>query len=182
MAGVLKQSHMQSREELNHLFQSCYGQVLGAAYRYAPSEDLIDDIVQQTYLEFLTKSLEGTLKIEKDAGSLLYQISKRRACDLWRKRSKETPTPVDILALRLIHPEDENEADMLETESQLKKLALCIEKLPPKSKAMLEQHYFDGVAMKEIAQEQQKSENAIYRTFYRIRINLKTCIEKIVIR
>lgn len=80
---------MQDRENLTRLFQSHYGLVVGAACRYAPAPDCIDDIVQKVYVEFVSKSLEGKLEVEKNAGALLFQIAKAQGFRLVERATQE---------------------------------------------------------------------------------------------
>lgn len=172
---------MQDRENLTRLFQSHYGLVVGAASRYAPSPDCIDDVVQQVYVEFVSKSLEGKLEVKKDAGALLYQIAKHEAFDLWAERRKQETTPIDLVVERLAgKDEKQSDDDWRQTESMLRGLKHCMEKLSVKHRSLIEQHYFEGVPMNEIARQHGQNENNVYRFFYRVRIQLRKCIEKLV--
>lgn len=164
-------------DRLTSLFQRHYGLVSAAARRYAPSSDYVDDIVQQVYIEFIRGAIEEKWDIRQDMAPLLYQIAKRRAQNTFRKHRRESNRPFDELAERLLAKDDEEEQENLEqTNLHLDSLRCCIEKLPPKSRAILEQHYFTGIPMKDIAVQLQQSETSIYRFFFRIRSKLRDCI------
>ncbi|GAA5494464.1 hypothetical protein Rhal01_00625 [Rubritalea halochordaticola] len=66
-----------------------------------------------------------------------------------------------------------------ETERQLRKLNLCIDKLPADHADMLKANYHDGMTLKDYAKIHKKSHMAVRKTMSRVRHALKDCIEKL---
>lgn len=167
---------------LTRLFQSRYGHVVAAARFYAPVCSDVDDIIQQVYLEFISCALEGNVRLNEDITPFLKHLAKRKAQILTRDRQKRNAQPLERVITGLSRLESsENPNGAHEVDAELNALSLCMEKLPAKSRSIIEQHYFEGVAMKEIARQQQKTETAVYRFFFRIRMKLRDCIEKSLI-
>lgn len=173
-------------ELLTRLFQSRYGLVFGVARRYAPAPDAVDDIVQQTYLEFLHAVLkrdldevDGQLDGETDYGPLLYRIAKRKALQLRREQYRRTGGLERLRDRLLTAWESDSSRDDEEyerNESRSRALRRCLEKLPPRSRAIVEQHYFENIPMKDIAEQQETSASAIRHFFCRVRAKLRDCI------
>lgn len=162
-------------ELLSDLFRNRYGLVVDAAYRFAPSEDMIDDIVQQTYLDFITQVATKNWDLNRDVGPLLYQIAKRKAQWAWRRRQRENSTPVDQVADVLI-VSNANDDDWEKNRRKQSALMECIKQLSPKSREMIELHYFEGVSMKEISLEKEVDSSTIRHFISRIRLKLRDCI------
>ena len=64
-----------------------------------------------------------------------------------------------------------------QAQSQRDALALCLEKLPPKSQALLERRYVQDLKPGKIADTLGLSANAVRLSLHRIRAALRTCIE-----
>lgn len=171
-------------------FQAHYGYVIGVVYRYAPSKDLVDDVMQEVFIDFLTGFAEKKWSLDQKGGSsnwrpLLCHLAKRRA-QLYARRQKRKKRLVDRVAERLQQasgivsddPLKSDEEAFSEIERQVAGMRHCLEKLPPKSRALVEQYYFDHVPMKTIAEHQGSTLATIQNFFYRVRIKLRECIEK----
>lgn len=164
---------------LTRLFQSRYGQVYAIARRYAREDGMVEDIIQQTYLDFLTGVAEKRWDLARDVGPLLCQIAKRKAQRSWRNREGR-----DFDAIEKIHEEmllvydweDRDEQEKLEEEMQ--SMRHCLDKIPPRSRRIIQQHYFEGTTIKDIAEQEQKSASHLRNFLYRMREKLKICIEK----
>lgn len=177
---------MISREDIEtwtRLFQHQYGLVVGAARRYAPAPDLVDDIVQQVYLEFIKGASKGNWDLEKNVGPLLYRITKRQARLFWRDRLKRKNSAIDGILEQLMASTGtlrESESDAYEINAaRLETLDQCLDKLPAKSRMIIEQHYFGGMKIKEIGERMNvKNMSSLYHIMIRIRIKLRQCIER----
>lgn len=168
-------------ESLTRLFQNHYGFVMNVAERYAPVSDLADDIVQQVYLDFIAGAVEKNWDLDRDLRPLFYQIARRKALMHWRERTRHRRLLVDevagSLATGLDERNKENYEMLLERTQALKG---CLEKLSPQTRAIIEQHYFEGVSMKDIGESRQMKTAAIHQFFSRVRSKLRACIERIL--
>lgn len=162
-------------DRLTRLFQGHYGLVVGVVRRFAPFADYVDDIIQQVYLEFIEGGLDDKWELDRDVAPLLHLIAKRKAFSMWQEHRKSQNRLFDETVERLREP---METESREREQEkLAALTRCLERLPSKSRAIVEQHYFAGVSMKAIAEEQSKKTTTIHQFFFRIRSVLRACIE-----
>lgn len=63
-------------------------------------------------------------------------------------------------------------------DSRLRHLDACLEKMPPDHRATIESFYFHRRSVDAIANESQRSVEAIYKLLQRIRVLLRQCIER----
>lgn len=166
----------QSIDNLTGLFQSHYGLVLAAARRYSPFADHVDDVVQQVYVEFITGAMKGKWDVKKNIAPLLFQIAKRRAQNLFRELRNKRQSNIDELAEYLTTVDDERRNDLDGIETKIETLHRCLAKLPSPHRSLVEQHYFEEVPIKEIADQLQKNVETLHRFFSRIRAKLRDCI------
>lgn len=173
---------MPSKEQIalvTQLFQAQGGVVEGVARRFAPPGESVDDIIQRVYQVFLEGVIAAKYDLSRDITPLLYQIAKREALLLWRKK-KIHERATERLAESLVKTLDrDNPLEEFDTiQSEQKALRYCLDKLPPKSRAVIHRHYFEGVPMKTIAEEQNAKPATVRDFFYRIRLKLRECIER----
>jgi RNA polymerase sigma-70 factor (ECF subfamily) len=70
------------------------------------------------------------------------------------------------------------EAAELSSQDYTESLQLCIDRLPEKSKKIIEVVYQSEKTIKQIAEEIGKSPTSLYKTVDRIRKKLKSCLER----
>lgn len=164
------------RETIARLFLSRYGLLVGVAMRYAPAPDLIDDIVQQAFVDFVEDVENNDRDLEKDATPLLYKITKHRAIKFWNRRRRGRSEVLQQIAERLAA--DPRPEDLAKIEEEIRTLRHCLEKLPPQSRELIETHYHQGISMEEIARRENRKPGTIRQIFCRIRDRLRECIQK----
>lgn len=177
---------MFSEEEIDLItaqFQTHYGFVSGIIYRYAPMKDLMGDIMQEVFIDFFTGFAEkkwslGQEGIPTDWRPLLGHLAKRRS-QLFARQQKRKKRLVDLVAERLQQKSRESDKakSLAEVEQKMQAMKQCLAKLPPKSRAIVEQYYFERVSMGRIAEHQGTTLATIRNFFYRIRLKLRQCIE-----
>ncbi len=165
---------MESRETAKVLFMAYRHLVARVAVKYAPSPALMDDIVHQVFIEFVTKAENWDLA--SDVRSLLTVMTRNVARRHWRDTYKNQPEKTRELAdhIRQILEEPEDDDHLKEYLNQMK---LCMELMPDKSKQLLEMHYFNGIPVKDMAADLRLNADSVYRAIYRIRQKLRRCIE-----
>lgn len=169
-------------ESLGLIFQERYGLVLATARRFAPSEDRVEDIIQQVYIDFVYGGAEKNWDLDREAAPLLFKIVKDKALLARREQSRRKECPIDEL---VNHLDDsalfaaEDETTEFETMSdEIHALEHCLEQLPPKVRRMVRRHYYHGETIKSIGQRESLGMSAVYRLFRKARSALKTCIEQ----
>ena len=143
------------------------------AHRSIPFPDLAEDVAQQVCADFLAKADRWDL--EKDARPLLKKMVQHRALSAWRERVKLLPETLQKIGMFIqqVHNENDTEAD-----ERLAALKSCMQKLPEEGRRLITKHHFDGVPTKQIAEELQKTNDAVRKAIYRIQEGLRFCIEQ----
>lgn len=163
-------------------FQAQHGLIVRVAFRYAPCSDLVYDIVQQVFIDFIHFANVRNWDSSEDSTGILYRLTRDRALMVWRNYQKHSTKGVLKIADHLIAA---SRTDQTETPDQLEEMnnefqALhgCIEQLPTQSRSLLERHYYHKVPIKTLAEELSARPGTIRQIFTRIRRKLRLCIEK----
>lgn len=166
-------------EIINESFFSRYAVVIGTARRYAPDAELAKDIVQQAYVDFVEGARKKEWDLSTDVGPLLATITKNAALRLWKERKKDVSENRQKFAefLRLICDEYLVDYEDKPWEDELTAMKQCLERLPPKSREIIDMRYFLNASIDEIAQLSGASQRTVQQMIRRIREKLKLCIE-----
>ena len=160
-------------ETASRLFLKHHGLVKGVAMRFAPSKDIVDDIVHQVYIEFVEKSEKWDL--ESDVSALLAVITKNFARRMWREYADSFSESRQRILDYLRH-HSESRQDSYGYDDELRALENCVQSLPPKAKQLVYDYYFAKIPMKDIAVSMQKKAETLRRALCRYRKKLLQCI------
>ncbi len=157
------------------VFLSHHDFVKGVALKYAPWPGLMDDIAQQVFLEFMAK--ESKWDLSTDIRPLLATMTRHIALRLWRERTRQQPEVVQKLAdhIRLLAEERETPPRY---EYEIGLLRSCLQKLPDKSRELVEFYYYNNVSTAEIAEQVNMKADTVCRALSRVRENLRECIRQ----
>jgi RNA polymerase sigma factor (sigma-70 family) len=149
--------------------------VKGMALRYAPWPGLVDDISQQVFLEFMKK--ESRWDLGRDVRPLLATMTRHVAMRLWRERTRQEPERVQKLAehIRQLAEQQERPARY---EEEMPLLRECMEKLPEKSRELLDLYYYHDIGTPEMAQRLSMKTDTVCRALSRVREKLRECIQR----
>ena len=149
--------------------------VKGVALKYAPWPGLMEDITQQVFLEFMAK--ESKWDLSSDARPLLATMTRHIAMRLWRERTRQQPEVVQKLAdhIRLLAEKRETPPRY---EDEVRVLRTCLQKLPQKSRELVELYYYDEVGTPQIAEQIQMKADSVCRALSRVREKLRECIQQ----
>lgn len=157
------------------LFLAHHDFVKGVALKYAPWPGLMEDIAQQVFLEFIGK--EQRWDLERDLRPLLATMTRHVAMRLWRERTREKPEVVQKLAEHIRQLAEERDAEpRYETEIGL--LRDCLQKLPEKSRELVQLYYYHEIATPEIAGQLEMKADTVCRALSRVRDKLRECIQR----
>lgn len=149
--------------------------VKGVALKYAPWPGLMEDISQQVFLEFMAK--ETLWNLEKDVRPLLATMTRHVAMRLWRDRTRDKPEVVQKLADHIRQlAEDDDETPRYEAEAPA--LRECLQKLPEKSRELVQLYYYADVSTPEIAGQLAMKADTVCRALSRVREKLRECIRR----
>ncbi|MFN0080276.1 MAG: RNA polymerase sigma factor [Prosthecobacter sp.] len=149
--------------------------VKGVALKYAPWPGLMEDIAQQVFLEFMAK--ESKWDLSNDARPLLATMTRHIAMRLWRERTRQQPVVVQKLAdhIRLLAEEREQPPRY---EEEIGVLRSCLQKLPEKSRELVELYYYNDIGTPEIAEQVNMKADTVCRALSRVREKLRECIQQ----
>lgn len=141
---------------------------------FAPPPELLEELMQDTLVtaweNLASYRPEGTFV------AWLHTIARNKARSRWRADRRARPLDSDALEVLLA----ETEADILDdeaaAEAETGRLAACLEKLPPRTRDLLQRRYVDQVPLVALAREASKSEQALAALFYRLRAKLRDCM------
>jgi RNA polymerase sigma-70 factor (ECF subfamily) len=149
--------------------------VKGVALKYAPWPGLVEDICQQVFLEFLAK--EDRWDVSRDLRPLLATMTRHVAMRLWRERTRQQPEVVQKLAEHIRQLAESQEAPP-RYEEEIAVLRNCLQKLPEKSRELVELYYYNEVRTPEIAEQINMRTDTVCRALSRVREKLRECIER----
>lgn len=150
--------------------------VRSVAIRAAPWPDLVDDIVQQVFLEFMRKS--GQWDLERELRPLLATMTRIVAIRHWRTATRNQPEKLLQLADHLRQLAECGEDDSPMEEHQVSALQRCLRELPDRSRTIVELHYFSGMTTREIGNQIEMNPDTVCRALSRVRDSLRQCLRK----
>jgi RNA polymerase sigma-70 factor (ECF subfamily) len=131
------------------------------------------DVLQETNIVLLRK--KGEFRKGSNFTAWAFATARFQTLAYLRDRSRE---PVTLLTPDLIELfAEDSEAEATQFDIRLSALGKCITRLPEKSRSLVDLHYNQRMAMKEIADSLNQTPNAIKQAIFRIRRALQDCIE-----
>jgi len=155
------------------------GFVHGLALRFAPAPGLADDIAQQVFLEFLAKA--GQWDLTRDVKPLLAGMTRNVARRCWRDHTRSLPKQTRELAEH-IRTLAEDQDVRWHDEEETTALRQCLDRLPDKSRQLVELHYFVDLTSVDIAARMAMNADAVRRALFRLRAQLRKCVESVLAR
>lgn len=167
------------KETATILFLAHRHYIKAVAMRYLPYSHLADEVVQQVYVDFVSKA--ETWNFDGNIKSLLAVMTQNIARAYWKKESRNLPEKLQKIAEHIQKiAENENEEEAEQYAEYLQALRECLKKAPEKSRELIELHYFEGMSFKEIASKMELNPDTVYRAVYRLREKMRLCIERTV--
>ena len=149
--------------------------VKGLALRHAPWPGLAEDILQQVFVEFLAKASRWDL--DRDVRPLLAGMTRLVALRHWREKTRALPEAMRRLADH-VRQLAEGRVDPPRYEEELTALRDCLERLPDKSRSLLDLYYHAEVPTREIASRMGMKVDTLCRAICRLREQLRVCIDR----
>lgn len=144
------------------------------AVKFAPARGVSDDIVQQVSLEFIRKKEQWNL--DDDVKPLFAVMTRNVARRFWRETTQKMAPEMRKLAEHIRTIAEEATVPLYGDE-EIKALHLCMEKLPEKSRKLIEVHYYLDVSSVELAQRLSVTADAVRRSLFRLREQLRKCVQ-----
>ncbi|MCE9561544.1 MAG: sigma-70 family RNA polymerase sigma factor [Planctomycetes bacterium] len=151
------------------------GFVRGLALRHAPLPGLADDIVQQVLVEFLARA--GEWNLTDDIRPLLATMTRHVSLRLWRERTREMPDVLRRLADHVRRLAEERDAPP-QYDDELAALRRCLDRLPDKSRILIDQYYFGDQSAADIGTQLGTRADTVCRAISRVREKLRDCVTR----
>ena len=162
---------------LNRLIEANTGFVHALALRLAPAAGLAEDIAQQVFLEFIAKAAQWDLT--QDIKPLLAGMTRNVARRAWREKSHNMPDVVRELADHIRDLAENGEVSWFDEEEK-NALRRCLDKLPDKSRRLIDFHYDLQITSVEIARKMEMNADAVRRALFRLREQLRKCVGRLL--
>jgi RNA polymerase sigma-70 factor (ECF subfamily) len=143
------------------------------------SRDAIDDLGQEVFL-----AAYRSLRDFRTGDSLLpwlLSIARHRILHFLRedaRRTRRHADPLDDAIEGWRHARlDADERDLPQRERELEALRLCVEALPARAAALIDQHYYLHRSLTAIAEDEGKKDSAVRMILLRARQALRDCMD-----
>lgn len=171
------------RDAFASLVVELYPQLAGFLAFHAPTPELMDEIVQATFVTAFEKlgeyeprgSFAGWLK--GIARNLLRRELARRS----RLSGSDLAAIEGLLAdAALAELEESRQDDAEEREQLLARLRRCFEKLSPRTRLIAERRFVDDLPLNQLAQQFKQSRASIAKILFVVRRDLRSCAQSAV--
>lgn len=169
-----------TRERAAKLFLEHYHFVQFVAFEEAPHIGFQGDIVNDAFVDFMNKAEQWDL--DSDVRPLLKRITQIIAMRYWKSHLQTMPESLRLIAER-VHQRLPSRTSLLGTDrldEELTALSHCIEKLPLRSRELLEIFYYKQVSLADYARTSNQNAGTIRKNLTRIRLSLKKCISSLI--
>lgn len=152
-----------------------YGLAMKIALANVPSPDLARDVVQAAYIEFIENVKD--IQTHSDRTVLLRRVVCRCAQRTRNEQERKKPEVLSKIGryLCLIAQESFEEKNY---DLDLENLHLCLDRMPPRNRLIIEQFYFLGRSATWIAQQFGITPRAVFKRIALIRNRLRECLER----
>jgi len=173
---LISQSLCGDTHAFTELVRMTQNRLRGFILWYLPIKSEVDDIAQEVYLyvfDNLNKYEAGT-----DFSSWLREIARYRIMNRKRSAARQAEREEKYVDKILLETEDENSQVTDVIDDRLSAMKKCLNRLPDKSRQLLEQRYFQNLNARTLSEKIDMSSSAIRMTLMRVRTILRTCIEE----
>lgn len=182
-------------DEIATLFQENYGFLCSVAARFVPTGDLVYDVLQQVFIDFVGfVEKYDDCDPRRDAGRVLHHLTKMRAIETWRSERRFTPVGIAKIADRISDRLNSARSDSTQSGSaqsdrddleesdrnkdELRALADCVRQLPEQARSLVHRFYFQKTSLEEIATQIEAKAPTLRKNLTRIRRALAECVKK----
>lgn len=177
---------MPSEDDLkkaNESFLASYDLVVQIARSVAPNAELAADVVQQAYVEFIRGVGQGKWDLNRDTAPLLNRITRLIGLRTWQERRKSGPDNIKKLEeflQRKFEQQRDGSDEWVLREERISQVNRCLQKLPDKSRELIDMRYTLEMPIAEIAATIRVSPKNTQQIIRRIRERIRRCVEKIL--
>lgn len=156
---------------------ACQARLRSFVARYALREAWVDDIVQQAFVTAYQNLHKFELHTDFAAWlrTIAFNHLRRELVKAARRQDREHDYIAELSARELSR---RLENDRPEDNAMLEALRDCVGSLPERTRSLITRYYADGLPLPAIAQELNRATDGLKVTLFRIRAQLKECIQQ----
>jgi RNA polymerase sigma-70 factor (ECF subfamily) len=177
---LVKDAQAGSKAAFVSLLRLHQGRVRAFLVRYVRDKDVREDLAQETFLAAFRDL--GAYKGDAPFGIWVLTIARHRALDYLRREQVQRAGEPRVFAAAVARwKADQAENDQASVglyDHEVSALRACAGRLPQTSTKLLQEHYFRGESLENIAREMGRTEGAIKMALFRIREAIRECMER----
>jgi RNA polymerase sigma-70 factor (ECF subfamily) len=160
------------REEVSRLFLSHAPALRGFILAILPDFSLVDDVLQETFLEVNRKA--AVFRPGSNFFAWVCTIARFKTLETIRRRARQMQVLDEavIESLCACAPEE------LQPDDRLPVLKECLDTLAPKARKLVDYRYFQGHKPAEVARLMEWTHEAVYVALSRVRARLRECVNR----
>lgn len=144
---------------------------------HSASRELVEEVLQQTFVTAFEKLSQ--YRPECTLRPWLRTIARNHLFAHWRERRRVSEVDGDLLETLIADDGlDGMEHHDERHEQESARLAACLERLPGRARTMLERRYCEEQPLALLAQQFKRSAATLSVTLFRLRQQLKRCVER----
>lgn len=160
---------------LTQLVLDHQGRVRAFLCRFESDPAALDELAQDVFIGILARCEELARRPEEEVAKYLRGVARNLVRLRWRKRQAgETVSPRNLLEREL---ESDLEREPDDSDRRAGALKLCLERLSAGARDLVARHFFQGIPIVRIARDLEQSDAAIRMILFRIRRQLRSCME-----
>lgn len=147
-----------------------------------PKRELSEELAHEVFSVFVEKASQWDLN--GDIRPILVKLVRSLGAKKWREHYRNSPKSLKKVAemkqevLAGYSSQLEKSFDQEENRKILDILKQCMNDLSEKSRSLLEQYYWNGKSMADIAESLNVKASMLRQAMVRIRIKLRTCLQR----
>lgn len=164
-------------KKAGQIFLMNYDFIIRLAFHFAPWPDLSEDIAHQVFVEFMSHPSRWNL--DGDVKPLLIKMTRDVAYRFTKERCKQQ-TEVQNRIVEHLRQVAEQSLDKRMNRDDIFFLRECVNRLPAKSRRLIERYYHEGISIVQIAQGMNSKDSRIRQILCRLRLKLRQCVERLI--
>lgn len=175
---LIRQALAGSREAFGELVRSHHAAVRWQLARVIQDLATVDDLAQEVFLEAYERldSFQGSGSLRGWLGGIARNKAKEFVRNDTRRKAREQGTMARQLAQWRLDQLESRPEEAEEFELLSRALKGCIAALAPRSRQLVEAHYFEASSLESLGRQQGRSGGSIRMMLFRIRKALAECV------
>ncbi len=165
------------RAALTRLVLDHQGRVRAFLCRFEAEAGALDELTQDVFIAVLSRCEDLAARPPEETGRYLRGVARNLVRLRWRnaRTAAGRARPVQEILEQALEADLDREPDG--SDERVGALRLCLELLSRGARDLVARHFFQGTPLVEMARELRQSDAAVRMILFRIRRQLRTCVE-----